>query len=358
MDRSTKQDDVTIGLDLGDRRSQAAVLDAGGVMIEERSVATTKEGMAEVFGQYGGCRIVMEVGTHSPWVSRLFKERGFEVIVANPRQVRLIAASQRKTDRFDAQMLARLGRVDPALLAPVQHRGVEAQQHRAMMQARDGLVRCRTLLINQVRGLTKAMGVRLPRSGAGAFACQARATLGDKQFLGLDTLLSTIEQLSSDIRAMDKQVKELIESTYPEAAHLQQVSGVGPITSLWYLLTLEDPSRFAKSRVVGAYLGLCPGQRSSGEQRPQLGISKAGDETLRRYLVQAAHCILGPLGPDTDLRRFGQAISSRGGSNGKKRAVVAVARKLAVLLHRLWVTGETYVPLRNADLTASQSEAA
>lgn len=358
MDRSTKQGDVTIGLDLGDRRSQAAVLDAGGVMIEERSVATTKEGMAQVFEQYGGCRIVMEVGTHSPWVSRLFKERGFEVIVANPRQVRLIAASQRKTDRHDAQMLARLGRVDPALLAPVQHRGVEAQQHRAMMQARDGLVRCRTLLINQVRGLTKAMGVRLPRSGAGAFACQARATLGDKLFLGIDTLLSTIEQLSSDIRAMDKQVKELIESTYPEAAHLQQVSGVGPITSLWYMLTLEDPSRFAKSRVVGAYLGLCPGQRSSGEQRPQLGISKAGDETLRRYLVQAAHCILGPLGPDSDLRRFGQGISSRGGSNGKKRAVVAVARKLAVLLHRLWVTGETYVPLRNADLTVSQPEAA
>ncbi len=358
MDRSTKQVDVTIGLDLGDRRSQAAVLDAGGVLIEERSVATTKEGMAEVFGQYGGCRIVMEVGTHSPWVSRLFKERGFEVIVANPRQVRLIAASQRKTDRYDAQMLARLGRLDPALLAPVQHRGVEAQQHRAMMQARDGLVRCRTLLINQVRGLTKAMGVRLPRSGAGTFACQVRATLGDKPFLGVDTLLSTIEQLSSDIRAMDKQVKELIESTYPEAAHLQQVSGVGPITSLWYILTLEDPSRFAKSRVVGAYLGLCPGQRSSGEQRPQLGISKAGDETLRRYLVQAAHCVLGPLGPDSDLRRFGQGISSRGGSNGKKRAVVAVARKLAVLLHRLWVSGETYVPLRNADLTVSQPETA
>ncbi|MBK7780561.1 MAG: IS110 family transposase [Ardenticatenia bacterium] len=212
----------------------------------------------------------------------MFKERGFEVIVANPRQVRLIAASQRKTDRYDAQMLARLGRLDPALLAPVQHRGVEAQQHRAMMQARDGLVRCRTLLINQVRGLTKALGYGCRAAGR----VPLRATLGDKPFLGVDTLLSTIEQLSSDIRAMDKQVKELIESTYPEAAHLQQVSGVGPITSLWYILTLEDPSRFAKSRVVGAYLGLCPGQRSSGEQRPQLGISKAGDETLRRYLCK------------------------------------------------------------------------
>lgn len=349
MESSTKQVDVTIGLDLGDRRSQAAVLDAGGELIEERSVATTQEGLSGAFEEYRGCVIVMEVGTHSPWVSRLFKARGFQVITANPRQVRLIAESQRKTDRLDAQLLARLGRLDPSLLSPVQHRGAQAQEHRALLQGRDGLVRCRTLLINQVRGLAKSLGTRLPSCSAEVFDRRVRAAVGDQLFPGMGTMLNTIGQFTADIRDLDKQVKTVSHSEYPEAARLQQVTGVGPITALWYVLTLEDPGRFANSRVVGAYIGLCPRQRSSGNQQPQLGISKAGDPMLRRYLVQAAHYILGPQGPDCDLRRFGQRISARGGKNGKKRAVIAVSRKLAVLLHHLWVTGEAYVPLMNAE---------
>lgn len=355
MKGSTKQTDVTIGLDLGDRRSQAAVLDAAGELIEERSVATTQEALSRAFEEYCGCLIVMEVGTHSPWVSRLFKARGFQVITANPREVRLISESRRKTDRLDAERLARLGRSDPRLLAPVQHRGAQAQEHRALLQGRDGLVRCRTLLINQVRGLAKSLGTRLPSCSAEVFDRRVRATIGDQLFPGMATMLNTIGQFTADIHELDKQIKTLSQSEYPEVVRLQQVTGVGPITSLWYVLTLEDPGRFANSRVVGAYVGLCPRQHSSGDQQPQLGISKAGDETLRRYLVQAAHYILGPQGPDCDLRRFGERISARGGKNGKKRAVIAVARKLAVLLHHLWVTGEEYVPLMNAEVTESQA---
>jgi hypothetical protein len=244
MDRSTKQVDVTIGLDLGDRRSQAAVLDAGGVLIEERSVATTKEGMAEVFGQYGGCRIVMEVGTHSPWVSRLFKERGFEVIVANPRQVRLIAASQRKTDRYDAQMLARLGRLDPALLAPVQHRGVEAQQHRAMMQR--AMDCAQSLLISQVADWPRRWGYGCRAAGS-AFACKCVRPWATSRF-SVDTLLSTSSTQQRHRPWTNKSRTD--QRTYPEAASAAGV-GRGPI-----VVVHLTGSAFRQSRVVGAYL--CP----------------------------------------------------------------------------------------------------
>lgn len=355
MKGNTRQSDVTIGLDLGDKRSQAAVLDAQGEVVEELSVATTKVGLERAFKEYSGCLVVMEVGTHSPWVSRLLKERGFQVITANPRQVRLISQSQRKTDSFDARILARLGRADPALLSPVEHRGEQTQKDRALLQARDALVRCRTLLINQTRGMAKSLGLRLPSCAANVFDRRVREAVGEDLFPGLATLLSTIGQLTEDIHRLDEQVTRLCQERYPVVATLRQVKGVGPITALRFVLTVEDPGRFANSRLVGAYVGLCPRQRSSGDQQPQLGISKCGDQALRRYLVQAAHYILGPFGPDCDLRRHGLRISERGGKNAKKRAAVAVARKLAVLLHHLWQTGETYEPLFSAERTARRA---
>ncbi len=124
------------------------------------------------------------------------------------------------------------------------------------------------------------------------------------------------------------------------------------------MLTLEDPARFPTSRDVGAYVGLVPKRSASGQRDPQLGITRAGDRMLRRLLVQAAHYTLGPFGPDTDLRRFGEKLAARGGKNAKKRAIVAVARKLAVLLHSLWSTGEVYEPLRHHPQEAQEQEAA
>ena len=355
MKGSIKQMDVTIGLDLGDKRSQAVVLDAEGEVVEERKMATTKVALGPMLEQYAGCLVVMEVGTHSPWVSRLFKERGFRVITANPRQVRLISKSQRKSDRFDAEMLARLGRLDPSLLSPVHHRGEETQKDRALLQARDGLVRCRTLLINQTRGLAKSLGVRLPSCSADVFHRRVREAVGDDLFPGMATLLNTVGQHTADIHDLDGEVERLSKQRYPEVAGLQQVPGVGPITALSFVLTVEDPGRFATSRTVGAYLGLCPRQHSSGDQEPQLRITKCGDPSLRRYLVQASQYILGPFGPDCDLKRFGLRLCERGGKNAKKRATVAVARKLAVLLHHLWLTGEVYDPLINADRAARRA---
>ena len=343
----------TIGLDLGDRWTEGRVLDEVGEVVEAFRVRTTEPAMDARLSSYAPCRVVLEVGTHSPWVSRCVAKHGHEVIVANPRRVRLIAENDSKSDGVDAELLGRLGRVDPSLLRPIVHRGAQAQRDRILIQTRDGLVRARTQLVNQTRGFAKALGARLPASSTEAFPKRVRAATPLDLFPGLETLLETIEQLTTTIRQMDREVERLCRERYPETEMLRQVPGVGPITALYYVLTIEDPSRFAKSRSIGAYLGLRPKQRDSGDQQPQLRITKAGDRLLRRLLVSAAHYILGPFAPDTDLRRAGMRMAERGGSASKKRAIVAVARRLAVLLHRLWVTGEVYEPLRTAAAQAA-----
>ena len=340
---------ITIGLDVSDRFSEAYSIDSQGEWLESFRVPTTHDGLAQGLSRYAGARVVLEAGTHSPWISRKLERGGLEVIVANPRRVRLIADSDTKSDRMDAEQLARLGRVDPALLKPIVHRGESAQRDRVLLLARDGLVRARSQLINQVRGFAKSLGTRLPSSSSEAFPKRVRAAVSRDLFPGLSTMLRMIEQLTAEIRKMDREVERLSRERYPETGALRQISGVGPLTALAFVLTLEDPRRFASSRAVGAYLGLRPRQRDSGAQRPQLRITKAGDRFLRRLLVGAAQYLLGPFGPETDLRRFGLRLIERGGKGAKKRAVVAVARKLAVVMHRLWLTGEAYEPLGYAE---------
>jgi transposase len=343
-ERITTSGQVTIGLDLGDKWSEACGVDGRARTVLRHRVRTTRAGLEELRA-YAGARVVIEAGTHSPWVSRHLEANGFEVIVANPRRVRLIAQSDSKSDGFDAEVLARLGRADAQLLAPIAHRSEAVQRDRIGLQVRDGLVRARTQLINQVRGFAKSLGVRLPGGSAETFAKRLRsAELGDL-FPGCEVLLATIEQLSDAARRLERAIDRVGATQYPVTQRLRQVPGVGAITSLAFVLTLEDPARFRSSRAVGAYLGLRPRRRDSGERSPQLRITKAGDRFLRRLLVGSAQYVLGPFGPDTDLRRFGLRLAERGGKAAKKRAVVAVARKLAVLLHRMWTTGEGYVPV-------------
>lgn len=344
----TGEQPMTIGLDLGDRRSHLCAVDARGEASAQRTLPTTQRGLQRTFAELAPSRVVMEVGTHSPWVSRLLASLGHEVIVANAREVKSISQSRSKSDAADAEQLARLGRADPQLLRPIRHRGAQAQRDRVLLGVRDGLVRARTALINQARGSAKALGQRLPRCTSAAFAGRIREKELEDLFPGLETLVDTIAQLTAAIRAKDREIARLCEERYPETELLRQVPGVGPITALAYVLTLEDPHRFARSRSVGAYLGLCPAQRQSGERNPELRITKQGDVFLRRMLIQASHYILGAFGPDTDLRRFGTRLIARGGRLAKKKARVAVARKLAVLLHCLWRTGELYEPLRQA----------
>lgn len=336
---------MTIGVDLGDRYSVGCVIDAEGV-VETFRVRTTPKALRERLGTFAPSRVVLEVGTHSPWVSREIQALGHETIVANPRRVRLIACNDSKNDAVDAELLARLGRVDPALLCPVRHRGEAAQRDLIRIRARAGLVRARTGFISQVRGFAKSLGMRLPACSSEAFPRRIRGLTTGPLFDGCEPLLRQIEGLTHEIRGLDREIEQLCRERYPETAALRQVPGVGALTALCFLLTLEDPARFPKSRSVGAFLGLRSRQRASGESKPQLRITKAGDRLLRTLLVQCGHYILGPFGPDTDLRHWGLALAARGGKAAKKRAAVAVARRLAVLLHRLWITQETYVPRR------------
>lgn len=343
---SRKQGGMTIGIDLGDRRSDLCVLDVQGTVHVREQVATTESGITKALRPYAGARVILEVGSQSPWVSRLVVRLGHEVIVANPGRVRRIAAAEDKSDRIDAELLARLGRVDPALLRPIVHRGAEVHRDRALLRVRDGMVRARSALVTQARGLAKSLGTRLPRCDAQTFAKRMTAAGLAAAFPGFARVLALVAELSREIRALDAAIAQLARERYPETRALRQVAGVGPVTALAYAVTIEDPHRFKRSRAVGAYLGLRPKKRQSGDHNPQLPITKAGDAYLRRLLVQGAQYILGPHGPDTALRRFGERLHRRGGRAARKRAVVAVARKLAVLLHRLWVTGEPYEPLR------------
>lgn len=339
---------LTVGLDLGDRHSSFYVLDADGLAHEQGKVRMSPKNLREFFERVVPARLVLEVGSQSPWVSRLAQSVGLEVIVANPRRVKLITCNERKNDRTDAELLARLGRVDPQLLSPVQHRSVESQADLAVMRARDVAVAARTALINHVRGAIKAFGARLPTCSAACFHKRVLAQLPVELAPALQPIVRLIGQVAEQIKSFDARIEWLADERYRATTLLRQVKGVGPLTSLSFVLTLDTPSRASDSRKVGPYLGLVPRRHDSGESSPQLRITKAGDPALRTLLVIAANYILGPFGPDCDLRRFGLKLAAQGGKNGRKRAKVAVARKLAVLLHHLWKTSEVYDPFHLA----------
>ena len=327
---------ITIGLDLGDKTSRYSVVGDHGELVSEGSVATTRKAMAQRFGGLKRCRIAMEVGTHSPWLSRMLTGLGFEVIVANARQVQLISASSRKNDRMDAHLLARLARVDPELLRPIRHRSERAQANLMTIRVRAELVEARTRLVNAARGFTKALGERLPACDTDSLGMEKLEALPPALREGLQPLLEQIEALTAQIKKLEGKIEQIARIEYPETQLLTQVHGVGTLIALTFVLTVEDRERFQKSRDVGCYLGLRPKQSESGQSQPQLRITKEGDRYLRTLLVQGAHLIVNRRGPDTDLKRWGVKLAERGGKNAKKRAIVAVARKLAVLLHRLW----------------------
>jgi transposase len=292
-------------------------------------------------------RIALEAGTHSPWISRLLVELGHDVIVANPRNVRMISQSDSKNDPADARLLARLAHVGPELLSPIQPRSEKTQVDLALVRARDVAVQSRTKIVNAVRGIVKSAGHRLPKSSTLTFARKAKDACPDALKSALLPLLRVIEELTREIELYEKLVAQKAETDYPQTKAILTIQGVGPLTALAFVLVLNnDRSRFHRSRDVGCFIGLRPKQRESGQRAPQLGITKAGDPLLRRLATQSAQYVLGPFGKDSRLRRWGMLLALRGGKNAKNRAVIAVARKLVILMHRIWITQEMYEPLR------------
>lgn len=335
---------ITVGMDLGDKSHVAVAFDAKGQELEVAKVQNTKTGIRRYFDRYKGCTVAIEAGTHSPWISRLLNEMGCHVCVGNPRKLRFIWDSMDKSDERDARMLGMVCRIEPRLLSPLHHRGSHVQADLALIKSRDMLVTSRTKLINHARGLVKASGERLPSCSTDSFTKRCAEHVPADLRTALEPIFNIISQMGEQIHHLDAKIEQKCQQQYSETQRLKQVAGIGSVTALTYVLTLEDPTRFKKSRQVGPFLGLTPRRDQSGGIDKQLRITKAGNKYLRQLLVGSAHYIIGPFGPDCHLRRYGLSIAARGGKNAKKRAAVAVARKLAVLLHHLWISAQNYEP--------------
>jgi len=334
---------ITVGLDLGDRFSHYCMVNQEGEVVEEGRIQTTESAVKDHFEDVSRMRIAMECGTHSPWISRLLEKLGHQTIVANARKLRAITENESKNDRHDAEMLAHLAYSNPRLLSPIRHRSVERQRDLNLVHARDALVRARTMLVNAARGLAKSSGARLPRCAAKCFQLRVAPAIPADLSAALEPLLQEITALTIRIRAIDKEIEQLAVR-YPEIRVLRTAPGVGPIVAAAYVLTLDRFDAIATSRGAGAFLGLRPKQGQSGNRDPEYPITKMGNMYLRRLLVQSAHHILGRFGRDSTLRRWGLMLAASGGKRGKNRAIVAVARKLAVILHSMWRTGECFRP--------------
>ncbi len=342
---------LVIGIDLGDRTSTYCVRTRDQQVVAEGEVASKAEAMVDLFQPLRPQRLVMETGTHSRWVEHLLRLLGHEVIVGNARKLKLITQNDQKSDKVDPRLLSKLGCVSADWLYPVYVRSQEAHCDLMLVRSREALVAARTGLINHVRGVVKSFGCRVGSCGADRFEEVAAEQLPEALRPALAGILASLAEMNEQIHAYELQIKHVCQTKYEATKRLMEIRGVGPITTLAFVLTIGESERFARSRDVGAYLGLAPKRRQSGQRDPQMGITKAGDELVRKLLVNCAYTILSPRGEDSDLRRWGLrlvAAGQRAGQQGaRKRAATAVARKLAVLLHRLWASGRRYEPLRN-----------
>lgn len=339
---------TAIGMDIGDLWSHICVIDDDAEVSERTRIRSTPHGLERYFGKRPRTHIAIEMGSHTKWMYMLLTELGHEVLVADSRKLRAIYENENKDDDVDAETLARLRRIDPKLLHPVVMKKEDDYSALATLRARDRLVQVRTKLINSVRGMVKSTGHRIGKCDANYFD-RRRDEIPDELHTALLPIMDCIEKLTKEIRQLERVVDRLCEVVYPETKHFQQINGIGPVTALAYLLILGDPHRFEKSRKVGSYVGLRPKKDKSGQSDPKLRITKCGDRYLRRLLVGAAHHMLGPFGKPSALRDWGLHLDARGGKGARNRAAVGVARKLAVLMHRLWITGEDYQPYPNGE---------
>jgi len=335
------------GIDLHQNETEICVVDDDGTLIEQARIKTTRKALRRRFDGQPSMKVAMEAGGSSPWVSRLIESMGHDVVVCAPRRVRLIAESTMKSDEIDAQVLARLVRVDEGFLGRVTHRSESAQLQRGLMTARTALVNARSRWVHSARGILRSFGFRVPGGSTSRFheRC-AKVEMPDDLRAVVQPLLNQTEQVSLEIQALDDLLED-IAATNPIAQHLQAVPGVGTIVALYFVFSIDDPDRFQHSRDVAAFFGLRPILRGSGEVCHSGRITKEGDPEMRRLLIQAAHGMINSR-KSCALQQWALKLAAR---RGKKKALVALARKIAVLLHHLWVTGEVYRPFPNNQVT-------
>ena len=335
-----------IGIDLGDKKHHVCVTDAQGAILKEFTIVNDRAALKKLSEEYPHAAVALEVGTHSPWISRFLIANGMNVTVANARKLRAIYQNDRKCDQLDACMLAKLLRADRDLLSPIQHGSEQAQKDLISIKIRDSLVRQRVNIIATIRGVLKSMGLRIPTSSSEAFHHRAETFLAANPELAeaITPALQSIQSLTEQIKHYEKTIQQSARQHHPQAIALQKIPSIGPITSMVFVLSIEDPSRFKDPRDIGAYLGLVPRRDQSGGSDKQLPISKAGNKYLRALLTQCAQYLLGRYGPDCAIRQYGHKLAARGGKAAKKKAITAVARKLAVMMIALWQKGGEYQP--------------
>jgi len=341
-----RQFEAYIGVDLGDRKHHVCVTDKHGTVLSESTIANDRAALRQLCADHPRAAVAIEVGNHSPWISRFLAGAGMDVTVANARKLRAIYKNNRKCDRLDARMLAKLLRADRDLLHPIRHGSPQAQQDLVAIKVRASLVRQRTAMVNTLRGIVKSMGMRIPSSSAEAFQLRTREFLAENPELApaITPALKALESLTEQIKTYEKAIEDTARTNHPQALKFQQIPSIGPITSLAFVLAIEDPERFKDPRDVGAYLGLVPDRDQSGDSDKELSISKAGNKYLRQLLVQCAQYLIGHFGPDCALREHGLKLVARGGKAAKKKATIAIARKLAVMMIAMWKNGGEYQP--------------
>jgi len=336
-----------VGMDVSDKSVEIFILpkeSEEGKSLKVKNDQRSLLAFAESFERPSRVKLALETGTHSSWQAEMLRSKGIETVVANARDLRMIWGSEKKDDREDAKKLARLLRADPKLLHGVEVKGKARRDALAVLKARDCLVRCRTKLINTVRGLLKSEGVESAELKPENFGAKAERLVPQELRAALKPLIGQIARMSCELKAYDKKLEAMMKA-FDGCKEVSQIKGVGPVTSLSFVLTVGEAGRFQNGSRLASYVGLTPRRDQSGELDCQCHITKAGSKLLRRNLVQAAHYMMGAFGDkDCDLRKFGERIAARGGKNAKKRAVVAVARKLAVLMLKLWKSKAEYDP--------------
>ena len=336
-----------IGIDIGDKVNFTCILNNKGEVLVNKEIPNNKAAMKEYFDGIEKASIAIEAGTHSPWIEKLLVAIGHDVFVCNPRELVAVTQNIKKSDKKDPEILAGMLLTGKHLLKQVFHAREDAMRDFLLIKSRRALVKARTILINNSRGVVKTFGERIsPGLTADAFHKYAGETLKKETFEKIEDLVEVIGKATEHILKYEKDIETLIKNKYPAAQLLQSINGVGPLTSLAFVLTIDDPKRFEHSRDVGAFLGLVPRRDQSGDIDKQLPITKAGSKLLRSLLLNCANYILSEKGEDNQIKRFGLKIRGDGTSKSKvNKAKVAVARKLSVIMHQMWISNKPFASI-------------
>jgi len=330
-----------VGLDVSLQQTAVCVVDQTGKIIREAVIPSDPDAIAAFVKSNAKkvARIGLESGSTSTWLWTELNRLGLPVICIDARHAKAALKMQiNKSDRNDAVGIARI--MQTGWYREVRVKALDSHAIKALLVGRALLVKIKRDLENQIRGLLKNIGLVIGRAKMNTFAARAKELIEDKPTLAavVEPLLKAREVIEQQVADLDRKVMRLARSE-PQVRRFMTTPGIGPITALCYLATIDDPVRFNKSRNVGAYVGLTTRRYASGEIDWTGRISKCGDKLLRSYLFEAANVLLTRVAKWSTLKAWGMRIAKR---SGIRKAKVAVARKLAVILHRMWIDGTEF----------------